>query len=177
MKSVTIYSDGGCEPNPGPGGWAAILIYGQTRREISGACPATTNNRMELTAAIEALKALKEPCEVEFHTDSEYVQKGMRDWLPCWKAKGWKRGKTPVKNLDLWKALDAEAGRHAVSWHWVKGHSFHPENERCDELAGQAIADLRFEMTGTELDKAMNAFLAGSGNDVADQTALPDAAD
>src|SRR5437899_8850092 len=114
MKRVTIYSDGGCEPNPGPGGWGAILIYGAARREISGGCAATTNNRMELTAAIEALKTLKEPCEVEFHTDSEYVQKGMRDWLPRWKAKGWKRGKQKVKNLDLWKSLDAESSRHTI---------------------------------------------------------------
>jgi len=158
MKRVTIYSDGGCEPNPGPGGWAAILIYGSVRREIFGACPATTNNRMELTAALEALRSLKEPCEVEFHTDSEYVQLGMRDWLPKWKARGWRRGKKPVMNLDLWKALDGEAGRHKVVWNWVRGHSFHPENERCDELAGKAIAGLRLELGEEKLAAAMNEF-------------------
>ena len=143
MKKVTIYSDGACQGNPGPGGWAAVLIYAKARREISGACPATTNNRMELAAAVEALRTLKEPCEVDFHTDSQYVQLGMRDWLPKWKACGWRRGKKPVKNLDLWQSLDAEAARHKIRWHWVRGHSNQPENERCDELATQAIRRLR----------------------------------
>ena len=139
MKKVDIYSDGACRGNPGPGGWGALLIHGETRKEISGASPDTTNNRMELTAAIEALRALKEPCEVQFYTDSEYVQKGMSEWLANWKAKGWRRGKQPIKNADLWKALDAEAQRHVIEWHWVKGHNDHPENERCDELANEAI--------------------------------------
>ena len=143
MKKVTIYSDGACQGNPGPGGWAAVLIYAKTRRELSGACPATTNNRMELAAAVEALRTLKEPCEVDFHTDSQYVQLGMRDWLPKWKANGWRRGKKPVKNLDLWQTLDDEASRHKIRWHWVRGHSNQPENERCDELATQAIRRLR----------------------------------
>jgi len=143
MKKVTIYSDGACQGNPGPGGWAAVLIYGKVRREISGACPATTNNRMELAAAVEALRTLKEPCEVDFHTDSQYVQLGMRDWLPKWKARGWRRGTKSVKNLDLWQTLDDEASRHKIRWHWVRGHSNQPENERCDELATQAIRRLR----------------------------------
>ena len=159
MKRVTIYSDGGADPNPGPGGWAAVLIYGPHRREISAAVAATTNNRMELTAAIEALRALKGPCEVDFHTDSEYVQKGMRDWLPGWKARGWRRGKRPVKNLDLWKALDAEASRHRITWNWVRGHSNQPENERCDELAARAIAALRAETSAEALDAALTEFL------------------
>lgn len=175
MKKVTIYSDGGCEPNPGPGGWAAVLIFGSARREISGACLATTNNRMELTAAIEALRALKEPCEVDFHTDSEYVQKGMRDWLPKWKAKGWKRGRSKVKNLDLWRALDAEAARHTIRWNWVRGHSFQPENERCDELASAQIATIRLETSNADLERALDEFLAaGSGGSKAQAGLLED---
>jgi len=155
MKKVTIYSDGACQGNPGPGGWGALLIYGKVRKELSGASPATTNNRMELTAAIEALKALKVPCEVDFHTDSQYVQLGMRDWLPKWKAAGWKRGKKPVKNLDLWKTLDAEASRHAIRWNWVRGHSNQPENERCDQLATGAIDHLRDEIGEDAIRKAL----------------------
>ena len=155
MKKVTIYSDGACQGNPGPGGWAAVLIYGKVRREISGACPATTNNRMELAAAVEALRTLKEPCEVDFHTDSQYVQLGMRDWLPKWKTKGWRRGKKPVKNLDLWQTLDDEAARHKIRWHWVRGHSDQPENERCDELATQAIERIRAELGHDALDRAL----------------------
>jgi ribonuclease HI len=158
MKHVTIYSDGACQGNPGPGGWGAVLIYGKVRREISGACAATTNNRMELTAAIEALKALKQPCEVDFYTDSQYVQLGMRDWLPKWKAAGWRRGKKPVKNLSLWQALDEEASRHKIHWHWVRGHSNNPENERCDQLATQAIGQLRTEIGQEGLDDALGAF-------------------
>jgi len=158
MKKVTIYSDGACHGNPGPGGWAAVLIYGRHRREISGACPATTNNQMELIAAIQALRALKQSCEVELYTDSQYVRLGMIDWMPKWKAKGWRRGKSPVKNLDLWQALDAEAGRHKIHWHWVKGHANIPENERCDELANQAIAQLRDQLDPSSLKQALNEF-------------------
>jgi ribonuclease HI len=165
MKRVTIYSDGGCLYNPGPGGWAAILIYGNSRREISGGCPATTNNRMELAAAIEALRALKESCEVELHTDSEYLQRGMRDWLPGWKARGWRRGRKPVKNVDLWKLLDAEASRHVVRWHWVRGHSFQPENERCDALAAAAIEQLRARHGDAALARALEEFLRGESAD------------
>jgi ribonuclease HI len=144
MKKVTIYTDGACQGNPGPGGWAAVLIYDDVRKEISGARPATTNNQMELTAAIEALKVLKQPCEIDFHTDSEYLRQGMLSWLAQWKARGWRTAsKKPVKNVELWQALDDEAARHTIRWHWVKGHSLQPENERCDELATQAIARLR----------------------------------
>jgi len=162
MQKITIYSDGACEGNPGPGGWAAVLIYGAKRREISGSCPATTNNRMELTAAIEGLRALKEPCEVDFHTDSQYVQQGMSSWIAQWKAKGWRRGNKPVKNLDLWQTLDAEASRHEVRWHWVRGHSNDPENERCDRLAVQAIAKLRREVGEAAIKRALRDFRADS---------------
>lgn len=161
MKQVTIYSDGACHGNPGPGGWGAVLIYGEYRREIAGASPATTNNQMELMAAIEALRCLKEPCEVEFHTDSKYVQLGMRDWLPKWKAAGWRRGKKPVKNLDLWQALDAEAQRHTIHWHWVKGHNLQPENERCDELATEATYKLRGELGDAAIAEALHQFQQG----------------
>ena len=144
MKKVKIYTDGGCEGNPGPGGWAAILIYGTVRKEISGADADTTNNRMELTAAIEALRALKQPCEIDLHTDSEYLRLGMTSWLVRWKAKGWRTAtKKPVKNRELWEALDAQAARHLIHWHWVKGHNLQPENERCDQLAAEAISKLR----------------------------------
>lgn len=154
MKKVTIYTDGACQGNPGPGGWGVVLSYGRARRELAGACPATTNNQMELTAAIEGLRALKEPCEVDLYTDSQYVQLGMREWLPGWKAKGWRRGGKPVKNLDLWQALDAEASRHTVHWHWVKGHAANPGNERCDQLATAAIEKLRSELGGSALGDA-----------------------
>jgi ribonuclease HI len=158
MKKVTIYSDGGCEGNPGPGGWGAILIFGQIRKEISGGCPATTNNRMELTAAVEGLRALKEPCEVDFHTDSQYLQKGMKEWMPRWKARGWLRGKQPPKNLDLWKELDSQAARHVVRWHWVKGHNLQAENERCDRLAAGEMARLRTELGKAGLAEALRVF-------------------
>jgi ribonuclease HI len=137
---VTVFTDGACSGNPGPGGWGAILIAGERRRELSGYAPATTNNRMELTAALEALRALATPCDVELWTDSQYLRGAMTEWLPRWKRNGWKTAdRKPVKNDDLWRALDEEATRHAVRWHWVKGHDGHPENERCDELANQAI--------------------------------------
>ncbi len=161
MKAVTIYSDGGCRGNPGPGGWGVILIYGKSRKELSGAAMATTNNRMELTGCIEALRALKEPCRVELHTDSQYVQRGMSEWLPKWKAKGWKRGREPIKNLDLWQSLDREAGRHELSWKWVRGHAGHPENERCDELANLAIDELCARSTRADLSQALSEFKDG----------------
>lgn len=160
MKKVVVYTDGACQGNPGPGGWGAVLIYGKARKELSGACPATTNNRMELLAAIEGLKALKTPCEVDFYTDSQYVQLGMRDWLPKWKAAGWRRGKKPVKNLDLWQTLDAEASRHKVHWHWVRGHNANPENERCDALATAAIGNLRGEIGHEGIERALRDFIA-----------------
>jgi ribonuclease HI len=140
MKQVTIFTDGACEGNPGPGGWAAILVSGQHRHEISGYAPQTTNNRMELQAALEAVRALRQRCEVDLYTDSQYLRNGMEKWLAKWKRTGWRTaGKKPVKNADLWEQLDAAAQAHVVRWHWVRGHDGHPENERCDELANEAI--------------------------------------
>ncbi len=143
MKRVAIFTDGACRGNPGPGGWGALLRYGKHEKELSGAESATTNNRMELTAAIKALASLREPCIVELHTDSQYVQKGITQWLSAWKKRHWKKADNkPVKNADLWEALDKETERHQVSWHWVKGHSGHPENELADLLANKAIDKL-----------------------------------
>jgi ribonuclease HI len=140
MRRVTIYTDGACLGNPGPGGWAALLDDGDGRRELSGFEPATTNNRMELRAAVEGLRALGEPSDVDLHTDSQYLKNGMAEWLPRWKRNGWRTAdKKPVKNVDLWQTLDALASGHVVRWHWVRGHAGHPENERCDELANDAI--------------------------------------
>jgi len=138
--TVTIYTDGGSLPNPGPGGWAAVLIAGNGyTKELSGAEPDTTNNRMELTAAIEALRALKGPSRVTLYTDSEYLRKGITEWLPGWVARGWRRkGDKPVENEDLWRALHAETGRHAIDWQWVKGHAGNTYNERVDRLATEA---------------------------------------
>jgi len=138
--TVAIYTDGACSGNPGPGGWGAVLLYGEHRREISGASADTTNNRMELTAAIRALEALKRPTDVALYTDSTYVKDGITRWLPGWKAKGWRTAsKAPVKNRDLWEALDALVQRHDVSWHWVRGHAGNLENERADTLAREAL--------------------------------------
>ena len=138
--SVVIYTDGACSGNPGPGGWGAVLLSGGHRREISGASARTTNNRMELTAAIRALEALTRPTTVDLYTDSTYVKDGITRWLANWKAKGWRTAsKTPVKNRDLWEALDALASRHDVSWHWVRGHAGNAENERADTLAREAL--------------------------------------
>jgi len=140
MADVEIYTDGACRGNPGPGGWGALLRSDDREREISGAEADTTNNRMELTAAIEALRALKKPCRVALTTDSQYVRLGITEWLVNWRRRGWKTSnRKPVKNVDLWQALDREAARHEVSWHWVRGHSGHPENERADALATAAI--------------------------------------
>lgn len=141
---VEIYTDGACSGNPGPGGWGAILRWRGNERELSGAEPETTNNRMELMAAINALETLKRPMLVDLHTDSTYVRDGIMKWLAGWKAKGWKTSdKKPVKNRDLWERLDEAAARHEIVWHWVKGHAGHPENERADELARMAIKDMR----------------------------------
>ena len=138
--TVTIHTDGACRGNPGPGGWGAVMSCDGHYRELSGAHPATTNNRMELTAAIRALEALKRPSVVDLHTDSTYVRDGITQWLPRWKARGWRTAaKAPVKNRDLWEALDALAARHDVSWHWVRGHAGNPANERADTLARAAI--------------------------------------
>jgi ribonuclease HI len=138
--AVAIYTDGACSGNPGPGGWGAILISGVHRKEINGGEPSTTNNRMELTAAIAALEALKKPSRVDLHTDSEYVKKGIGEWIHGWKQRGWKTAaKAPVMNVDLWQRLDAARMRHDVQWHWVRGHAGHAENERADELAREGM--------------------------------------
>jgi ribonuclease HI len=137
---VEIYTDGACRGNPGPGGWAALLQSGGHDKELSGAERATTNNRMELQAAIEALGALKRPVQVRLYTDSQYVRRGILEWLPQWKARGWKTAsRQPVKNQDLWEALEAQAARHQIEWHWVPGHAGVPGNERVDALANAAI--------------------------------------
>jgi len=140
VAKIEIYTDGACRGNPGPGGWAALLLAGEHEREISGAEIATTNNRMELTAVIRALEALKRPIEGAIYTDSQYVRQGVLEWLENWKARGWKTAdKKPVKNQDLWQALDALVARHKLEWHWVKGHSGNVGNERVDALANRAI--------------------------------------
>jgi ribonuclease HI len=140
---VDIYTDGACRGNPGPGGWAAVLFAGGREKEISGAQLHTTNNRMELQAVIEALQALKRPLAVRLYTDSQYVRRGILEWLPQWKARGWKTAdKKPVKNQDLWQLLETAAARHRIEWHWVPGHAGIPGNERCDVLANAAIDGL-----------------------------------
>ena len=139
LPEVTIFSDGACEPNPGPGGWGALLRYGSIEKEISGGEPETTNNRMELTAAIKALQALQKPCKVVFYTDSQYLRKGVTEWMAGWRRRGWKRKDGELANVDLWMSLDQEIGRHQISWNWVRGHAGHPENERVDQLASRAI--------------------------------------
>lgn len=138
-----MYTDGACVPNPGPGGWGALLTYGGHERELCGGdAGTTTNNRMELTAPIEALSTLTRPVHVLLYTDSTYVRNGVTRWLPRWKANGWRTtGREPVKNADLWQALDTAAGRHQVEWHWVKGHAGHPGNERADRLAARGLRE------------------------------------
>jgi ribonuclease HI len=139
-ETVEIYTDGACRGNPGPGGWGAILRARGQEKEISGAESQTTNNRMELQAAISALQALKRPVDVRLYTDSQYLRNGVLSWLSQWKLRGWRTAdKRPVKNQDLWQALEAEVAKHRIEWHWVKGHSGHPENERADALANAAI--------------------------------------
>jgi ribonuclease HI len=141
---VEIWTDGGCKPNPGPGGWAALLRFGEATRELTGAERETTNNRMELTAACAALEALKRPCRVTVHTDSEYVRNGMERWIKGWVRNNWRNAaKDPVKNYELWQRLLAAAAPHQVEWLWVRGHSGNPMNERADELATQAREGLR----------------------------------
>jgi ribonuclease HI len=143
MNKVEIYTDGACRGNPGPGGWGALLRAGAHEKELYGAEPETTNNRMELMAAIQALEALKRPVEVSVTTDSQYLRKGITEWLPQWKRRGWKTAdKKPVKNQDLWERLERALGQHRIHWHWIKGHSGHPENERADRLANQAIDEM-----------------------------------
>jgi ribonuclease HI len=144
LSEVTIYTDGACSGNPGPGGWGAILISGEHRKELNGGEAETTNNRMELTAAIEALNALKRPCTVALYTDSVYVRDGITKWIHGWRRNGWRTAdKKPVKNAELWQALEQALKRHKVDWHWVKGHAGHPENERADELAREGLAPFK----------------------------------
>ncbi len=145
---VTIFTDGACSGNPGPGGWGAILTAGGHEREICGGEPHTTNNRMEMMAALRALEALKRPCRVELHTDSQYLRQGVTEWLAGWKARGWKTAdKKPVKNEDLWRELDLARQRHEVAWRWVKGHAGHPMNERADALARKGLQEARARET------------------------------
>ena len=139
-NKVTLYTDGACRGNPGPGGWGAYLEYGTAQKKLKGYAEETTNNRMELTAVIQGLRALTRTCDVELKTDSKYVLQGVNEWLPGWKRNGWKTAaKKPVKNVDLWQALDTEVSRHAIEWQWVKGHSGIPGNELADQLANEAI--------------------------------------
>jgi ribonuclease HI len=145
---VHIYSDGACKGNPGAGGWGALLISGGHRKEICGGEPDTTNNRMEMMAVIRALESLKRPSTVHVHTDSQYVQKGISEWMAGWKKRGWRTadGK-PVKNQDLWQELDALSGKHRIEWNWVRGHAGHPENERADALANQGVLQASRELS------------------------------
>ncbi len=137
---VEIFTDGACSGNPGPGGWGAILRHGSTEKELSGGSPSTTNNRMELTAAIRALEALRRPCRIDLYTDSSYVKDGITQWIKRWRSNGWKTAqKKPVKNAELWQQLDEALARHEISWHWVKGHAGHAENERADLLAREGM--------------------------------------
>lgn len=142
--TVDIFTDGACSGNPGPGGWGVVLRYGTVEKELFGGEPGTTNNRMELMAAIQALEALKRPVKVRLYTDSEYVKNGITKWIHGWKAKGWQTaGRQPVKNVDLWQRLDEAQRRHDIEFHWVRGHAGHPENERADALARQGVAEAR----------------------------------
>lgn len=140
---VELFTDGACRGNPGPGGWGALLRFGGREKELHGGEAHTTNNRMELMAAIQGLEALSRPCQVSLTTDSQYVRQGITEWIVNWKKRGWKTAaRKPVKNVDLWQRLDAAAARHEVEWHWVRGHTGHPENERADELANRGIDEL-----------------------------------
>lgn len=144
MSQVEIFTDGACRGNPGVGGWGALLRIGNRERELFGGEPATTNNRMELTAAIRALEALRRRCTVALYTDSQYLRLGITTWLPEWKRRDWRTAdRKPVKNQDLWQALDALAAKHDIEWHWVRGHDGHPENERADALANRGIDEMR----------------------------------
>ena len=173
MREVVIHSDGACHGNPGPGGWAAVLTSGAHVRELSGGVAATTNNRMELQAAIEALSALKQPCMVEFHTDSNYLRDGITKWVRGWKRNGWRtQAKQPVKNEDLWRQLDAAASAHQVRWHWVKGHAGDTGNERCDALATAAIEALKASHSREQLAASLREFNA-SQKAAADADLLP----
>ena len=140
LPEVIVYTDGACDPNPGPGGWAALLLYGDQEKVLTGSEPRTTNNRMELTAAVQAFQALKRPCRIDFFTDSEYLRKGITEWLPAWRQRNWRRKGGTLANVDLWQVLDATVAQHQIRWHWVRGHAGNPSNERVDRLARQAIS-------------------------------------
>jgi len=156
---VTIYTDGGCQGNPGPGAWACVVIYKDKAWELSGAVPATTNNRMELQAAIQGFKAINRPCDVQIFTDSDYLRQGITSWIKNWRKRGWRTKEgDPVKNQDLWSELDVLAGRHQVDWQWLKGHAGHKWNERCDVLATAAMGRLRSETSTAQLAAALAAF-------------------
>jgi ribonuclease HI len=162
VKTVVIHSDGACEGNPGPGGWAGALSYLGKVKEVSGGELATTNNRIELKAAIEALRLLREPCEIKFFTDSQYLRKGITESIKGWRARGWiTREKKPVKNSDLWRELDTLSAPHQVSWQWLKGHAGHAQNERCDLLARQEIDKIRKSHSSQLLAIALKEFKAG----------------
>lgn len=144
MDKIEIYTDGACKGNPGKGGWGALLVAGDKEKELFGGETETTNNRMELMAVIQALNALKRPCQITLHTDSQYVLKGITEWIQGWKAKGWKTAsKAPVKNVDLWQALDTARNAHEIEWRWVRGHTGHPGNERADLLANRGVDSVR----------------------------------
>jgi len=150
VKQIVIHTDGACRGNPGPGGWGAVLEFGGHRKTLKGGEALTTNNRMELMAAISALEALRETCAVQLYTDSVYVRSGLLEWLPGWKKRGWKTAdKKAVKNQDLWQRLDAAAARHQVQWHWVKGHSGHPGNDAADRLANEGIDEMLASIAGS----------------------------
>jgi len=163
LKQVIIHTDGGCSGNPGIGGWAAVLRYGEKVKEVSGGEIATTNNRMELRAAIEALRALKERCDVTLFTDSEYLRNGITSWVRGWKYNGWRtKDKKPVKNADLWKDLDHLAAQHQLKWEWLKGHAGHCDNERCDVLAGEQIQAIKKAHSKEDRRRALEIFKNGS---------------
>ena len=163
-KKITIHTDGACDGNPGPGGWAALLRYGEHVREIAGGEPATTNNRMELQAAISALGALKESCEVILFTDSEYLRQGITEWLPHWRPNNWRTvDRKPVKNEDLWRQLYEAASQHQVTWKWLKGHVGHTENEQCDRLARAEVVKICRQYSSDKLTAFRDAFVASRG--------------
>ena len=173
LKQVVVHTDGGCQGNPGPGAWACVLQFGRQKLELAAGVPATTNNRMELSAAIHALKALNQRCAVELHTDSEYVRQGITAWVKGWKRNGWRtKDKSPVKNQDLWQQLDELAEVHRIDWRWVKGHAGDARNERCDELAGQKMDEIRKKYSRAELENALEAF-RGSNREAEAPSRLP----
>ncbi len=168
-----IHTDGGCRGNPGPGGWGAVLVSGPNRKELSGGEPATTNNRMEMTAAILALEALKRPCEVTIYTDSQYLRQGITKWIAGWKRSGWMTLKKQlVKNRDLWMALDESIGRHKITWRWLRGHAGYVDNERCDALANAAMDEIFRRFSPAQLKDRLKEFQRGSAGAIKNQAAL-----